>query len=343
MTSVPQSEPVTAVELRRVLETSLDLHFERHRAITELDRRPAPYYSSFRLEELDVRLDDGSELALMFKELGSGALLDEAREAKPLFLQNPVREIVAYRDILAAQSLGTPMCYGSVVSPEREQYWLFLERIAGARLSEIGDLSSWKAAARWLAALHARFAGERARLKRHESLLTYDRSIFAQWMPRALEVAARAGNAERRTKLEWLAQRYDRVVVHLARLPLTLIHGEFYASNVLIQEQGSHDTRVCPVDWEMAGIGPGEIDVAALISGGWGEAERRELAAEYHASALRFGRSLSTLDEFLVTLDYCCLHLAVQWLGWSATWSPPAEQAQDWLRVGIDAAKRLAL
>ena len=35
---------------------------------------------------------------------------------------------------------------------------------------------------------------------------------------------------------------------------MTFIHGEFYASNVLVNITGGK-LRVCPVDWELAGWG----------------------------------------------------------------------------------------
>ena len=65
---------------------------------------------------------------------------------------------------------------------------------------------------------------------------------------------------------EWAAAR-----------PRTFLHGEFYPSNVLI-EDAVEGPRVRPVDWEMAGLGPGLADLAALISGRWEEAEREALA-----------------------------------------------------------------
>jgi len=36
-------------------------------------------------------------------------------------------------------------------------------------------------------------------------------------------------------------------------------------------------------------------------------------------------------------------HLALQWLGWSADWTPPPEHARDWLVEALAAAERLGL
>ncbi|MGI8825515.1 MAG: hypothetical protein ACR2JC_07710 [Chloroflexota bacterium] len=55
------------------------------------------------------------------------------------------------------------------------------------------------------------------------------------------------------------------------------------------------------------------------------------LALSYLAE-INSGRA-SPLDtaSFLTSLDYCRLHLAVQFLGWSPEWTPPSAHAQNWL------------
>jgi thiamine kinase-like enzyme len=113
---------------------------------------------------------------------------------------------------------------------------------------------------------------------------------------------------------------YEAVVERLASLPTTLVHGELYASNVIVGEG-----RVCPVDWELAGIGPGVLDVAALTTG-WPDSERSMLADEYRRALVR----PPDADRFAADLDCASLHLALQWLGWSPGWTPPPEHVRDW-------------
>ena len=108
-------------------------------------------------------------------------------------------------------------------------------------------------------------------------------------------------------------------------------------ANVLI-EHGNGRPRVCPVDWETAAVGPGLIDLAALTAGDWADEQRRALVSAYR-EALPGG----TEDEVLTDLDYCRLHSAVQWAGWSADWSPPPECARDWLADALALADRLGL
>ena len=50
-----------------------------------------------------------------------------------------------------------------------------------------------------------------------------------------------------------------------------------------------------------------------------------------------------SLAELMEAVSWCQLHLAVQWLGWAAEWSPPEPQAQDWLREALRLAERLGL
>ena len=73
--------------------------------------------------------------------------------------------------------------------------------------------------------------------------------------------------------------------------PRTFVHGELYPSNVLVVRDDRHP-RVCPIDWEMAAIGPGLIDLAALV-GGWDPPERERLVAAY-LSGLARGRRRPT-------------------------------------------------
>jgi Ser/Thr protein kinase RdoA (MazF antagonist) len=331
------------VDLGEALEQALARHFGVRRAITGLERRPSAYQSSFTLEEVVVRLDNGTVLPLLFKDVSPQALLPAARAAKPEFLYDPLREIETYRIFLEPEPLGTPACYGASVDPPGGRYWLFLESVPGQELYRVGEWATWQHAARWLAGLHGRLAGAVERQAEAAHLLRYQRDYLRLWMSRARACARAAGrSAGDRRGLEWLAGHHDRVVDRLAALPVTFIHGEFYASNVLVQGTGD-SARVCPVDWEMAGVGPGLIDLAALTAGAWTEEQKVTLALAYHAALPSAGGWRPDRETFLSALDCCRLQMAVQWLGWSPGWSPPAEHAQDWLTEALTLAEKIGL
>ena len=128
----------------------------------------------------------------------------------------------------------------------------------------------------------------------------------------------------------------------LLALPATVIHGEFFASNVMVDESGGR-LRVCPVDWEMAAIGPGRVDLAGLTSGGWTQEEKDAMARAYYDALPAGSPAKADWQGFLEDLEYCRLAQAVQWLGWSPLWEPPPEHAQDWLKEAVKTAERLGL
>jgi hypothetical protein len=269
----------------------------------EIARRPYEYRTSHRIEEVEFVLADGKRLDLLFKDLRRSELGPTARLAKPDFLYDPRREVRAYA-LLANAGLGTPVCH------DAGSHWLLLEKVRGIELWQVGDIGTWLETARWLARLHEHFA---SRAPSIDGLLRYDPTYFRLWPARA-----RRGHPA----VARILNGYDRVVDLLSALPATFIHGEFYASNVMVAGD-----RIAPVDWEMAGVGPGILDLAALVSG-WGEQERAAIAESYG-------------DVSAEALDAAELHLALQWLGWAPEWTPPPEHARDWLAVALDAAERL--
>lgn len=324
-------------------------HLPSHRSISAIERRPSAFCSSFVLEEIDVWLDDHTMLPLVLKVLGRPGLLPTARKAKPAFLADPRREIEAYRLILAPNSLGTARFYGAIVDSPIERYWLFLERVPGLDLRYIGSFDTWRRVTCWLADFHRHFAagGDRLGPSATRHLLRYDGNFYRRWLSRARRFVQLQGDGsppDVRRRFDQLAPRYDRIVERLISLPTTLIHGELYPANVRLHHDAGRD-RVCAVDWELASIAPGLVDLAALTSGQWSEEQKRALALTYYETyyerSASHDSSIRGLREFLTNLDCCRLHLALQWLGWSLEWSPPLDQTQDWLAEALAVAERL--
>jgi Phosphotransferase enzyme family len=327
-------------ELREALERLLPDALGRGCRVAELRRRPSPYRTSFRLEEIDATLDGGERLELTLKDLAWHTLDAAGRSAKPDFLYDPLREITVYRRLLAPADLGAPRYYGSVVDRDRDRYWLLMERVHGRELYQVGELERWDRAARWLAGMHSRFAGEVEQLAEHARLVRHDRGYYRRWVDRAREFADGSGSRSReRPGIDWLAARYDAVVDRLLALPTTVIHGEFYASNVLVDDGG----RVAPVDWEVAAAGSGLVDLAALTTG-WEMPGRGAIERAYEDEVRVSGAPRVLPANPGEALDLCRLHLAVQWAGWAPPgWSPPAEHRRDWLGEAIRLAEELRL
>ena len=216
----------------------------------------------------------------MMKDLSRAALHEEALAAKPELLYEPMREIHVYRDLLDGAGLGTAEYHGSSIDPAQDRWWLFIENVVGDALWQIGEFDVWEEAARWLARMHGDLG---RRVDGRGPLLRYDRDLLGVWARRASGFAddpRSTWSTEDRQRVRELTARYDAVTEQLAALAPTFIHGEFYPSNVLVQ-QGGRTPRVCPIDWEIAAVGPGLLDLAALSVGKWTDAERARLAVAY--------------------------------------------------------------
>jgi hypothetical protein len=301
--------------------------------VVGLSRRPYRYATSAPLEELHVETGDGAEMDLILKDLSRDRLLREAGGTKPQFLHQPQRELETYRSILAPAGIG-PRCFVAV--SEADRYWLLIEKVPGVELWQIGELSLWEEVARWLGGFHSGFEGRLEEVRAaNPHLLDLSAEWFRSWCRRALEGLDRSDD-RRAPALRDALKGYEEVVSALTAIPPTFVHGELYPSNVLVVQESP--PRICPVDWEMAAIGPGLVDVAALV-GGWDEAERHRLVAAY-LSGSDGARTTTAVEGDLAR---CRLHLALQWLGWSADWRPPPEHAHDWLGEALNLTNALGL
>jgi hypothetical protein len=308
------------------------------RPITDLRRRAYRYATSAPLEEVTASVEGGPEVTLILKDLARERLLGDAPAAKPEFLYDPRREVEAYREILGPAGIG-PRCFAAVTGSGE---WLLLEKAPGVELWQIGEFDEWEAVAVWLGAFHAEFAGREADLRAaNPFLLEHDSEWFRSWYGRAVEALGRSTDGRRAGVLLEALRGYDEVVHDLASLPRTLVHGEFYPSNIIVT-QGERALQVYPVDWEMAAIGPGVVDLAA-IAGGWSPEERESLARAYLEGLREAGGPERELADLLADLTRCRLHVALQWLGWASDWRPPKEHAHDWLSEAIALCEELRL
>jgi len=334
-------------EIHSALEEVIDRHFEGRRRLKGWHRRISLYSSSYPIENLRVELDRGVSLPMVLKDLSPASVLATAQRIRPHFLYHPHREIRTYCEVLAPLELGTATCYGAIVSPERGRYWLFLERVKGPLLWQVGRREIWREAARWLAGLHGANHGimSSSSVGRLGHLERLDEGYYFQWLRRAEEYLQRRGaasDARTRRRFRTLVGGYDELVQRLMRLPVTLVHGEFYPSNIMVR-RSRPGQRICPIDWELAAVAPGALDLAALTSGGWTEDDRRAMIRAYHESLVAVQGSGVSFAELLEAVDCCRLHLSIQLLGWASDWSPPAQHAQNWLEEAFRLVDRLSL
>ena len=338
----PTSPPARANrgDLLAALTTVLSEHFGAPRAVRAMERRPAAYSSSYALEELDVTLEDGTRLELLFKDLSPSALTAEARWVKPDFLYDARREIAVYRTVLSGMPLGTATCYGARASRRLKRYWLFLERVRGMALWQVGDLDVWQDAARWLARMHRGLQQRAAASPARTLWIRYDAAFYQRWLRRAVQHVRRRDPASQ-AAFRVVVDRSGVWMRRLAALPAAFLHGEFYPSNVLVQRASGH-LRICPVDWETAAVGPALMDLGALTSGTWTRDEQQAMVAAYLEARRRAREEdVPDLETAMQGVAACQLFQAVQWLGWSLRWEPPPEHASNWLERAVTLAEQL--
>ncbi|MFN8036554.1 MAG: aminoglycoside phosphotransferase family protein [Acidimicrobiia bacterium] len=314
----------------RELALALAATADRPVELTVLGLRSVDQSASHRIEELEVRLDDGRELHVFAKDLSDGGLLPDARLARAGHLSHPWREIVVYRELLDPAGGGAGYL-GAYVEDGGAPAWLFLERVAGLPLTEVGAIGVWGAAAAELARLHAAgMAAVRPCRDWTVHLVRGDDAGRARALVRAVAALERGGRAaEGRT----LRAAHERAAARLAAVPVGVTHGDCYPANVLVRDGGSAAPVI--VDWEDAGIGPVLLDVAALTSGARTDAQRSAIADAYRRAACSLGFAPPTWSdpvEFEAGLAACRYFVCVEHLGAPVRWSPPEGQRHDWLR-----------
>jgi hypothetical protein len=332
---------ISDAELRRLVSQSVVRRTGRE--VKDVTRRPYEYRSSFVIEEVIAVLTDGSSLPLILKDVSPDALLRDARKLRPRAEYHPAREVIVYRDLLAKAELGTAACYAAIEDRAAGRFLLLLEKVSETDLARTGEFTHWAATARWLGTAHARFVSFAQDRSALAVLARYDARCFQAWIERA-EQALQApqlaeGRAVAKWEITWLLEVCRRAAYVVSGLPRTIAHGEFYASNVLVQPHAA-SVRICPVDWETAGVGSGLIDLAALIAGQWSDEQKRQLTAAYFAAAPPAITSLTHISQESA-LACCQLLMAMKWAGWSSDWQPPLEHRYDWLAEALELARGL--
>jgi hypothetical protein len=178
------------------------------------------------------------------------------------------REVGVYRSLASQLPLPGP----SLIAASPLGDWLLMEAIPVARDADAWRAEDYKRAISALVRLHDRF------WRLGEDLDAYP------WLSRPLEAdfhvhvtaAAKAiqrmvergrpeplvGSPDRMRVLALLTTHADQVVAPLRRQPSTLLHGDYWPGNIAVLEDG----RQLVYDWQLAGVGPGVIDLLVFVN-----------------------------------------------------------------------------
>jgi aminoglycoside phosphotransferase (APT) family kinase protein len=290
--------------------------------VVAVHRAPNPYAGVSPAEVVAVELASGERVSIFVKHLG-----DEQRGHPDKRLRE--REARVYGELLADPGLPVPRFLGSAVDEESGRLDLFLEHVDGWSLKYRG-LRHWRTAARRLARLHLAFAAQGERLLGRDFLLRLDRDYLLAWAERAV-AAVSSLSAQLAGRLRRTVDDLGAATELLAAQPPTLVHNDLAPKNV-IADTSAGGKRICIVDWEMAGVGCGLIDLAHLTHGlAPGEAARmfelygRELSGAGAAPAPGEGQRL---------LAACRLHGTLYRLAHADAWGLPPERVGEWIAEG---------
>jgi aminoglycoside phosphotransferase (APT) family kinase protein len=174
-----------------------------------------------------------------------------------------------YGDFLPALGLTTPHCHGWV--PDGAAGWLFLEDVGSQRLTA-ADAAQRALGLEWLAHMHAGSArnGDPGGLpdRGHEGYLALlgeaRRTLGSGLGNPALTEAERLlvqGVIDTSARVE---SGWERIQAVCARMPATLVHGDYRPKNLYLGERGG-ELALLPIDWEYSGWGVPASDLGSLL------------------------------------------------------------------------------
>jgi hypothetical protein len=287
--------------------------------VAGMHRTPSPYATVSPSEVVSVALTSGERISIFVKHL---------REEQQSHPDKRVREreVRVYGELLGDRGLPVPRFLGSCWNDATGRRELFLEYIDGWNL-KYQELRHWHTAARRLAQLHLAFALRGDQLLGRDFLLRLDRDYLLAWAGRAV-AAVSSLSAELASRLQRTVDDLGVAADLLAEQPPTLVHNDLAPKNVIADTSMSPD-RTCIVDWEMAGVGCGLMDLAHLTYGlPPREAERM---FDLYREELTGTGLMPSDDEGKRLLASCQLHGTLYRLAHADVWRLPLERVGEWI------------
>jgi serine/threonine protein kinase len=309
---------MTVPKPRDVLEDGLRQWLSRPVRIAALEGGPLEAWSTYPIDRLQVTLDSGEQLPVIFKRLQAGAGPKGNR-----------REVLIYRRLLADRRFGAPALYASFYDERQGHYWLFLEDLGEDTLKH-GDHEDWTAAIRLLAQIHGTYLGRDDELRGLDCLGEQAVDYYHEIAGRARRHIGLSGDRQGLARFDALMRRYGNLVADLVRQPRTLVHGDIFPDNLLLQP----GPTVRLIDWESAAIGLGAWDLVRLLDG-WGS-DRADFAKAYQEELGRLTGTVVDRAAFGWTLTACAIVNSLWHLGWEADACRDPEFV-DWLLKELEA------
>ncbi len=237
------------------------------------------------------------------------------------------REAGVYHSLAAHLPMPTP----ALIAFDAAGDWLVLEAVEAEIASGAWRADDYRGAVKNLAALHERFWNLAEDLTAYPWLarpLTNDFEIYVYAAAQAVEKMILeewpqpiTGSGHMLGALGQIISQVETIVEPLRAAPHTLLHGEFQPANVALQADG----EMVVFDWELAGPGPGVLDLVAFVTAcQWERADlpvsRDELVALYRAEITERVGVRWPDEEWAALWDHALLwRFTQEMLGWAAS------------------------
>lgn len=283
-----------------LLAEGLSRFLGRPACIDGVEGRPLEDCSTHPIHRLRVCLSTGEELPVVFKQL-------KALPNRP----QAGREVLIYRRFLSGGRFSAPYLYASVHDESQGRFWLLLEDV-GRQPLESRPREDWLAAVLCLARLHAAYLGRADELRALEWLGELGPEHYHWLAGTARHNLESAADEAALTQFDRLMQGYERLVGCLMCQPQTLIHGDIFPWNLLLQP----GPRVRLIDWESTTLGPPAWDLARLLDG-WGR-EKSAFLTEYFNEVERHSNAALDKSAFTAAFRMSAVPVVLLHLAWSA-------------------------
>jgi hypothetical protein len=289
-------------------------------SVVEATRRPNEFSTLFPSDILHLELSSGEELFLFAKQL-TGEQVDHPDKLERR------REAWVYENLLSDSALPVPRWFGLGQNPATGCQELYLEYLDGLSLRYQG-LEHWFPAARRLADLHLHFAARSELLRSGGFLLELNERYFEAWAERAVS-AVGAVSAGLATRLEHVVSSLEPALAVIVAQPCTLVHNDLSPKNV-IAVTTSRPPRIAFVDWELAGVGCGVLDLVHLKYG-LGADDDRRMRETYWERLADSELAPKSTSEQRSLLGACELHKTLYRLAHIETLRSPPRTVAQWV------------
>lgn len=229
------------------------------------------------------------------------------------------KETGFYARLAARTPVRTPRAYGVDYDPATMDFVLLLEDMTPARLPDQVEGLSLPDAAQAVdaaAALHGAW-WRSPELPAMDWLLRLNspemkalEPVYQQCWPAVVDFIGDRMSPYARRAGEALAPRIAALMDLAFTQPLTLMHGDFRADNMMF-EAGASAAPFALVDWQIVMQGPGAFDLAYMLSGSLQVETRRagqdDLIARHHAGLVRAGVSDYSLARAREDFRVCAM------------------------------------